>query len=69
MEKKQSHTLVSLRADSTQGNGIVCATQLNIVYCMRQHFISIAVSMVRSLSVCVLSAIAYLKFQSIVLLT
>ena len=35
--------LVSLRADNTQGKRIVCATWLNITYCMSQHFISIAV--------------------------
>ena len=34
---------VSLRADNTQGKRIVCATRLNITYCMSQHFVSIAV--------------------------
>ena len=36
---------LSLRTDNTQEKGIVCATPLNIPYCMSQHFISIAVSM------------------------
>ena len=35
----------SLRADNTQGKGIVCATPLNIGYCMSQHLVSTTVSM------------------------
>ena len=35
----------SLRADNIQGKGIVCATPLNIGYCVKQHLVSTTVSM------------------------
>ena len=38
----------SLRADSTLGKHIVCATPHNIICCMRQHFISVAFWVARS---------------------
>ena len=39
---------ISLRADNTQGKGIVSVKPLNVAYYMSQQFISIAGSMVRS---------------------
>ena len=47
---------------------MVCALPFHIAYCLSQHFISIAVWMARSTHLYVLSAVRYLKFQSIVLL-